>query len=728
MNGDKNQRSPNQWNNNSFFSQFPPKFTNNFQHQQNDNTSEQVNLNDPRSFYNNYHDHYPGYPYYYNHHPPYNTTNVNLQCDKCSELQKDIKNMELQIKLMSKNIELLNEQLKLYDMKLSVFMNDKNKQQLNLKNNNQYHNKQNNNNQNKQNKQNQHNNNNKQNQQSHQRGKKNNNIKMNNPNNKGQGMHIVHPFMPFLSKKNDNMESTMIIQIDDNNPQNGIKKSDGVNPLGLLGSIFSLIDKLDKEKDKDKDKKNTNIDFDDEVIDEVTDYNSEEEYDELDIEINTIDDLIKLGEDYQKQVETEKNNKTTNNVDENETNVFIKESDEDNLEKSKKTANKDHVIKGVLMRDGKVRLLSNPHAGKTEKNVNNNKNKVESDKKDDNEKKKYIINGKRYSVNLETLSNLVAPLNKLKKMVGLNDVKNAIVDMILYYLQNFENKNNNMLHTVIEGPPGVGKTQLGKILAEVYSGLGVIPSNKFKLVKRSDLVGEYLGHTAPKTQKVIDEADGGVLFIDEAYSLGNEEKRDSFSKECIDTLNQNLSENKKKFICIIAGYSDELDRSFFAYNPGLKRRFPFKFKIDGYNADELKNIFVKKVSDIKWKLDNDINSNILNDDKENIDKETIENNDSNDNINNNKDNDSKGKKNKRKSIKDDKLTEFFKKNVSSFPYYGGDIDNFLMNCKFAHSRRVFGKHPSNRRKLNLRDIEIGFDRFIRNKKKVESQFIQSMYI
>lgn len=285
-----------------------------------------------------------------------------------------------------------------------------------------------------------------------------------------------------------------------------------------------------------------------------------------------------------------------------------------------------------------------------------------------------IINGKKYSINLRILHKLIKPLTKLKSMIGLENVKNAIIDMILYYLQNFEKKNNNMLHTVIEGPPGVGKTQLGKILAEVYAGLGVIPSSKFKIVKRSDLVGEYLGHTAPKTQKVIDEADGGVLFIDEAYSLGNEDKKDSFSKECIDVINQNLSENKNKFICIIAGYPDELDKCFFSYNPGLKRRFPFKFRIDGYSSEELKDIFLKRVTDIKWKLN----------EKDYANKE---------------------------------LLDFFTKNKENFPFYGGDIDNFLLNCKFAHSRRVFGKHPKNKRNFNKNDIEIGFSRFIQNKKK-----------
>jgi AAA+ superfamily predicted ATPase len=247
--------------------------------------------------------------------------------------------------------------------------------------------------------------------------------------------------------------------------------------------------------------------------------------------------------------------------------------------------------------------------------------------------------------------------------------------MILYFIQNFERKNDNMLHTVIEGYSGVGKTQFGKILAEIYAGMNIIDSNKFKLVKRTDLIGEYVGHTAVKTQNAIDEAEGGVLFIDEAYSLGSEEKRDSFSKECIDVINQNLSENKRKFICIIAGYPDELDKCFFAYNQGLKRRFPFRFKIDKYTPEELRDIFINKINGMKWKInDNELNIGIL--------------------------------------------TDFFNKNIKEFPYYGGDVENLLLNCKFAHSRRVFGKHPKNKRKLSKQDLEIGFDRFIANKKKV----------
>jgi len=94
---------------------------------------------------------------------------------------------------------------------------------------------------------------------------------------------------------------------------------------------------------------------------------------------------------------------------------------------------------------------------------------------------------------------------------------------------------------------------------------------------------------------MIDAAKGGVLFIDEVYSLGNAEKRDSFSKECIDTINENLTTKKTDFICIIAGYKEDIKDCFFAYNAGLERRFPIRFHIDEYNASELFSIFKKKV-------------------------------------------------------------------------------------------------------------------------------------
>jgi SpoVK/Ycf46/Vps4 family AAA+-type ATPase len=283
----------------------------------------------------------------------------------------------------------------------------------------------------------------------------------------------------------------------------------------------------------------------------------------------------------------------------------------------------------------------------------------------------------RYNFDLKRLHNLIEPLTKLQNTIGMETVKKTIVNHIVYYLQDFHVGQDDMLHTVIQGPPGVGKTMLGRILGEIYYGLGVIPGNKkkrnskekftFKIVKRSDLIGKYLGHTASKTQQAIDEAQGGILFIDEAYSLGNQEQRDSFSKECIDTINQNLSENKGKFICIIAGYKDSLDKCFFAYNEGLRRRFSFTYTIEPYKAVELRAIFMKMVSDIGWTLDSDIG------------------------------------------------VDFFEKNYSSFKYYGGDMESLLFSCKLEHSKRVFGTNDT-KKKFSKEDMEAGFKVFVFNRK------------
>ena len=286
------------------------------------------------------------------------------------------------------------------------------------------------------------------------------------------------------------------------------------------------------------------------------------------------------------------------------------------------------------------------------------------------------------SFNNKKLYNLVSPMEDLKSIIGMHDVKKQIINQIIYSLQNLD-KEKQMMHTIITGPPGVGKTMLGYILGKMYFKMGVIKNKKgkkfinpltgekedfkFNIVRRSDLIGEYVGHTAMKTQKVINESLGGILFIDEAYSLGNEEKKDTYSKECIDTLNQNLSENKDKLLVIIAGYKDSLDKCFFSYNPGLKRRFSFRYNINDYTYEELSNIFRKKINDISWKLEENINeSDFLN---------------------------------------------FFKNNHENFKNYGGDMEFLLLCTKINHSLRIFGKHPKHRKKITLDDIIKGYEMF-----------------
>ena len=274
---------------------------------------------------------------------------------------------------------------------------------------------------------------------------------------------------------------------------------------------------------------------------------------------------------------------------------------------------------------------------------------------------------KKYNFDVMRLHSLIEPLTELKKLVGMKKVKQNIVNQIVFYLLKLDKKNQNMMHTVIEGSPGVGKTTLGKILAKIYLKMGVVTRDYFKVVKRSDLIAEYVGQTAPKTQKVIDEAKGGVLFIDEAYSLGNPEKKDIFSKECLDTININLSEMKDNFVMIIAGYKDSLKSSFFAYNDGLMRRFPFRYAIDDYNGDELCDIFKKIVTENEWEI---------------LPKALP-----------------KG---------------FFKENKSYFKFNGGDIESFFQSCKIAHARRVFCCPINERRKLTNKDITKGLELFLLN--------------
>lgn len=259
--------------------------------------------------------------------------------------------------------------------------------------------------------------------------------------------------------------------------------------------------------------------------------------------------------------------------------------------------------------------------------------------------KLYKFNNEYYTLNLEKVYKIKIPLIKLKKMVGLTEIKSQIIDLLLYYLTNYNvnyNINNNMLHMTLMGPPGCGKTKLARIISEILNKMEILESDKIIYAKSTDLIGQYVGQTGPKTQKVIDSALGGILFIDEAYGLGSSKGIEhNFGTECVNVLNQNLSDNKNKFICIIAGYEDELEKLFFSLNPGLKRRFPFKFVINGYSYLELFKIFIQKVYKLKWKIE------------ESIDLET-----------------------------------FFKDNYKEFKFFGGDIDLLIQNIKYTHSRRV----------------------------------------
>ena len=136
--------------------------------------------------------------------------------------------------------------------------------------------------------------------------------------------------------------------------------------------------------------------------------------------------------------------------------------------------------------------------------------------------------GTKYNINMEALHNIKTPLEDLNAMIGMNELKTNIVDQIIYFMQDFHlirNKSGDFMHTVIYGPPGTGKTEIAKIMGKIFCKMGVLKNNVFKKATRSDLIAGYLGQTAIKTRKMVEECLGGVLFIDEAYALGNTEKR-----------------------------------------------------------------------------------------------------------------------------------------------------------------------------------------------------------
>jgi len=279
-----------------------------------------------------------------------------------------------------------------------------------------------------------------------------------------------------------------------------------------------------------------------------------------------------------------------------------------------------------------------------------------------------------FSIDFGKLVAILPEMRELEAMVGLVKFKKTIVAQIVYFLQGLDRDAKGQVidykHMVLAGPPGVGKTEIAMIVARLFLSLGVITNNVFKKATRSDLVAGYLGQTAMKTAALIQSCLGGVLFIDEAYSLGDTGagKQDTYSREAIDTLCEAMSFHKAELMVIIAGYQQEID-AFLDANQGLESRFLWRHALEPYSAAELAAIFDKKVAEAGWTRDLTPG-----------------------------------------------WTAWFKTHRDAFTGAGRDMEKLLSFMKMSHARRIFGK-AQEERKLTEQDRDQGWKLFQEHKGK-----------
>lgn len=198
-------------------------------------------------------------------------------------------------------------------------------------------------------------------------------------------------------------------------------------------------------------------------------------------------------------------------------------------------------------------------------------------------------------------------LSQLDSLVGMDNIKKDVRELVLFAntqmkREEIEGRRSSIVpHIVLTGNPGTGKTTVARMIGKLFNSIGMLPSDHFVEVDKSGLVAQYVGQTSPKVNGVVDRALGGVLFIDEAYTLTNDGQGAGFGQEAIDTLMKRMEDDRGKFVVIAAGYKKDMER-FLKSNSGLPSRFTRKFHFEDYNAGELEQIFMIIASSQGYKL------------------------------------------------------------------------------------------------------------------------------
>lgn len=226
--------------------------------------------------------------------------------------------------------------------------------------------------------------------------------------------------------------------------------------------------------------------------------------------------------------------------------------------------------------------------------TNNVSSAVQVEKKDET----------KVEVQSETLEDIQQELNSY---IGLEAIKkdvNSLINYIKIYQRRLQAKltvPEISWHMVFTGNPGTGKTTIARLMGRIFKVLDILPKGHLVEADRSSLVAGYVGQTAKKTKELIDSAIGGVLFIDEAYTLSNSGSENDFGREAIDTLLKEMEDHRRDLIVIVAGYN-ELMKNFIDSNPGLRSRFNRYFDFPDYTEKQLIEIFNKICTDNSYHL------------------------------------------------------------------------------------------------------------------------------
>lgn len=228
-------------------------------------------------------------------------------------------------------------------------------------------------------------------------------------------------------------------------------------------------------------------------------------------------------------------------------------------------------------------------------------------------KEKLEVSSSSYDIKIPKVEVKHAILNEIEEemssLVGMNEMKRMIKEIYAWIFINKKREEQGLkagkqaLHMMFKGNPGTGKTTVARLVGKLFFQMNVLSKGHLIEAERADLVGEYIGHTAQKTRDLIKKALGGILFIDEAYSLARGGEKD-FGKEAIDTLVKHMEDKQHDFVLILAGYPREMEH-FLSLNPGLLSRFPLVVDFPDYSVDDLMEISNLMMAEREYKFHQD---------------------------------------------------------------------------------------------------------------------------